>query len=522
MVQLPRWQAILVVAICALGTLLMIPTFLSKDTLNSLPGWFPKHQITLGLDLQGGSHLLLEVDVNAILEEDLAAILDQVRTSFRQAQIGYRNLAVRNKAVEFELVDPASADAARNALKDIRAGNDIQSDGARFTIRPTEVNIRDRQRAAVEQSIEIVRRRIDETGTAEPLIQMQGRDRIVVQLPGVNDPERIKRLLGKTAKMTFHLVDPNTPRVPAGTPAPPGSLALPPDKADGPEAGFNYVVRKKVEVAGDRLVDAQPTFQNNEAVVSFRFDSVGAKKFADITRQHVGEPFAIVLDDKVISAPVIREPILGGSGVISGSFTPQSAKDLAVLLRAGALPAPLVVLEERVVGPSLGVDSIKGGLLAGYVAAVLICIFMIGAYGLLGLFACIAMVFNIVLIGSALALMGSALTLPGIAGIILTMGMSVDANVLIYERIREETRNGRSPVSAIDAGFKRAFGTIVDSHLTTLFPSMLMFGFGSGPIRGFAVTISIGVIVSLYTAIMITRLLVVQWLRRSRPKALVL
>jgi preprotein translocase subunit SecD len=283
-----------------------------------------------------------------------------------------------------------------------------------------------------------------------------------------------------------------------------------------------YFVRRRVEVAGDRLIDAQPSFQNNEAVVSFRFDTVGAKKFGDTTQQHVREFLAIVLDNKVISAPVIREPILGGSGVISGSFNAQSAGDLALLLRAGALPAPLLVLEERTVGPSLGSDSIAAGEIAGAVAWVLVCAYMIAAYGLFGVFACVALLFNILLIGGCLALLGAALTLPGIAGVILTIGMAVDANVLIYERIREETRNGRTPVSAADSGFKLAFGTIVDSNLTTLFPALLLFGFGSGPIRGFAVTISIGILTSMFTAIMLTRLMVVIWLRQGRNKVIAL
>jgi preprotein translocase subunit SecD len=520
MVHISRWQSILILTVCLVGILLLTPSFISQRTLNTLPDWFPKAQVSLGLDLQGGSHLLLEVDTKAIIDEDLNSMVESARTALRQAQVGYRNLGVRAGAVTFDLVDPVDAQKARDSLKDLRTGNTLDVDGSLVTLKPTEQSILDRQRSAVEQSIEIVRRRIDESGTREPNIQRQGRDRIVVQLPGINDPERIKRLLGKTAKMTFHLVDQNTPRVPVGTPAPPGSMVLPPDKADPAEGGFNYVVRKRVEVAGDRLVDAQPTFQNNEAVVNFRFDSVGAKKFADITRQHVGEPFAIVLDDKVISAPVIREPILGGSGVISGSFTPESAKDLAVLLRAGALPAPLLVLEERTVGPSLGADSINAGLLAGYVSLALVCAYMAVSYGLFGMMANVAVIVNLILVGACLSVLQASLTLPGIAGLVLTIGMSVDANVLIFERIREETRNGRTPVAAVDAGFRRAFGTIIDSNLTTLFPAMLMFGMGSGPIKGFAVTISLGIITSMFTSVMLTRQFVILWLRHWRPKTI--
>ncbi len=524
MVHIPRWQHILIVAVCLLGTLMVVPTFLGREALNQLPGWMFKRHITLGLDLQGGSHLLLEVDINAIVEEDTNTLLDSVRTNLRQAQIGYRSLGIKEKSVEFELTEALLEGKAREALSDLRSAVTIEVlDGARFRLRYPDSYILERQRAAIDQSIEIVRRRIDETGTAEPIIQRQGRDRIVVQLPGVDDPERIKRLLGKTAKLSFHLLDVSAPQATPGMVAPAGTMILPSDQM-GPDGkpGTMYVVKRRVEVAGDRLVDSQPTFQNNEPVVSFRFDTLGAKKFGDTTQQHTREFLAIVLDNKVISAPVIREPILGGSGIISGNFTTQAAKDLALLLRAGALPAPLLVLEERSVGPSLGADSIDAGLLSGYIAAALVCAFMIAAYGLLGAFACVAMFCNVALIGAILAALGAALTLPGIAGIILTMGMAVDANVLIYERVREETRNGRSPISAIDTGFRLAFGTIVDSHLTTLFPAMLMFGFGSGPIRGFAVTISIGIVVSLFTAIMVTRLLVVLWFRHARPKTILL
>jgi preprotein translocase subunit SecD len=520
MVHIPRWQSILVILICVLGTLVMIPSFLGHATLESLPDWFPKRQVSLGLDLQGGSHLLLEVDTNAILEEDLNAVLESARSGFRQAQIGYRNLGIRDKAVSVELTDAADIERARKTLQGLSAGALVQNDGPLFTVRSTDVSIIERQKSAVDQSIEIVRRRIDETGTREPIIQRQGRDRIVVQLPGVDDPERIKRLLGKTAKLTFHLLESSQPYAQPGLAPPPGTMVLPSDHPDAAGKSTQYVVRKRVEVAGDRLIDAQPSFQGNEAVVSFRFDGAGARKFGDVTQQHTGEYLAIVLDGKVISAPVIREPILGGSGVISGSFTTQSAKDLSLLLRAGALPAPLLVLEERTVGPSLGIDSIEAGQLSGWIAFTAICAFMIASYGLLGVMADVALAVNMILIGAALALLQASLTLPGIAGIVLTIGMAVDANVLIFERIREEQRGGRTPVSAIDAGYRRAFGTIIDSNLTTLFPAMLMFGFGSGPIKGFAVTITVGIITSMFTSVMLTRLMVVVWLRRWRPSAI--
>jgi protein-export membrane protein SecD len=375
----------------------------------------------------------------------------------------------------------------------------------------------------LEQSIEIVRRRIDETGTKEPTIQREGSDRILVQLPGIDNPEHVKELLGKTAKMTFQLVDTSiSPEDARRGRLPPGDDILPgiddARHAGGPKQ--EYVVQKRIMVSGDSLTDAQATFQNNEPVVSFKFDSNGGRRFGDATKANVNKPFAIVLDGKVISAPVIREPILGGQGVISGSFTTQTANDLALLLRAGALPAPLTILEERTVGPDLGADSIHAGTLASLVGVILVVAFMLVFYGLFGAFADIALFFNLCLMMASLSLLGATLTLPGIAGIALTMGMAVDANVLIYERIREEVRGGRTLLSALEAGFARAFGTILDSHVTTLVAGALMFWLGSGPVKGFAVTLCLGVLTSLFSAILVTRLQIVTWVRRTRPKAI--
>ena len=372
----------------------------------------------------------------------------------------------------------------------------------------------------VEQAIEIVRRRVDELGTREPTIQRQGSDRIVVQVPGLDDPERLKDILGKTAKLTFHLLDPNTPRAQPGTAVPPGARLLSSDDSDATGNTIHYVVRKRVEVSGDRLIDAQPTFDQGQPVVNFRFDTVGGKKFGDTTSKHVGENLAIVLDNKVISAPRIRTAILGGSGIITGSFTVQSANDLALLLRAGALPAPLLILEERTVGPSLGADSIAAGQMASVIGIVLVVAFMFASYGRFGAMADLALLINMALIAAALSMLQATLTLPGIAGIVLTIGMAVDANVLIFERIREEVRGGRTPISAVDAGYRRALTTIIDSNLTTLVAALLLFGLGSGPIKGFAVTLSIGIMTSMFTAIMVTRLMIVTWLRRVGPQAL--
>ncbi|HYD29693.1 MAG TPA: protein translocase subunit SecD [Azospirillaceae bacterium] len=523
MVHFAKWKIVLVIASCLLALLYAAPNLLDRQTVasleRSLPSWLPTKTISLGLDLQGGSHLLLEVDVKSVLRERTNAIIDSARGDLRQAQIGYTDLGVESDALVFNVRDPAKRDEARELIRKI--DRDLQvsvSETGRIAARFTEEAVTRITRQAVDQSIEIVRRRVDETGTKEPTIQRQGEDRVLVQLPGIDDPERVKRLLGQTAKLTFRFVDETTS--PADAQAgrlPPGSELLPSVDA---AAGRFLVVKKRVMVSGDTLVDAQPSFQDGRPVVSFKFDSIGAKRFADATRDNVGRAFAIVLDEKVISAPVIREPILGGAGQISGNFTVQSANDLALLLRAGALPAPLNIIEERTVGPGLGADSIEAGKIAGYVGTVLVVAFMLASYGLFGVMANVALAFNIAMIFAALSILQATLTLPGIAGIVLTIGMAVDANVLIFERIREETRAGRSVISAIDAGYARAFTTIIDSNLTTLIAAVLLYMFGSGPVRGFAVTLAIGILTSMFTAIMVTRLLVVNWLRRTRPKAI--
>jgi preprotein translocase subunit SecD len=523
MLRFPSWKIALILGICLVGFVLSLPNLFPREQMQRLPDWLPHDQINLGLDLQGGSHLLLEVDIRAVVEERLETLVDDIRSILRPARIGYRGLGVRGDAATLTLTDPADAGEAVALLDDLnpnplaRELEVVEGEGGRIEARLTESAVRELQDSAVRQSLEIVRRRIDEVGTREPTIQRQGEDRILVQVPGEKDPESIKRLLGQTAKLTFHLVDLDTPlqQALAGN-LPPGSMLLPSTE----EGQGQIVVRKRVEVSGESLVDAQPTFQQNEPVVSFRFDSAGGRKFGNVTREHVGELLAIVLDDKVISSPRIREPILGGSGVISGSFTVQSANELAVLLRAGALPAPLEIVEERSVGPDLGADSIAAGEIAGIVALVLVMGLMSFYYGLFGVAACVALLVNLVLIMGVLSALQATLTLPGIAGIVLTIGMAVDANVLIFERIREEVRGGRSPISAIDAGYREAMRTIIDANLTTLIAAVLLYAFGSGPVRGFAVTLGIGIITSMFTAISLTRLMVVSWLRRTRPAVL--
>jgi len=535
MLYFAPWKVVLIVLICAAGVIFSVPSFLSRDTAEGLPGWLPHRQVNLGLDLQGGSHLLLEVDVGAVIRERLDSVVDSIRDTLRKKNIGYRGLGVENGAVVLEVREPAKHEEALAAIRELATplslnpltgfsgGRDLDVVPAaegRIQVRLTEPAIQERSKAAIDQSIEIVRRRIDEVGTRESNIQRQGKDRILVQLPGEQDPERVKRLLGKTAKMTFRLVDTTVgPEDAAQGRLPPGSEVLPSDSKSADRAE-RFVVQKRVMVSGDTLVDSQATFDRGQPVVNFKFDSVGARRFADATRANVGRPFAIVLDNRVISAPVIREPILGGTGVISGSFTTQEANDLALLLRAGALPAPLNVIEERTVGPALGADSIRAGLISIAVATVLVFIYMGLAYGLFGLFADVALLVNLALTLAVMSLLEATLTLPGIAGLLLTLGMSVDANVLINERIREETKLGRSPMAALEAGFKRAYATIVDSNLTTLLKMVLLYVFGSGAVKGFAVTISFGIVTSMFTATVLVRLMIVAWLRRVRPKVL--
>ena len=519
MLYFANWKVLLICGVCLLGVLLSLPNLFTPAQLAWLPSSLPHKQVALGLDLRGGSYLLLEVDVAAAQTEQLNGIIDSVRDALRNAKIGYKNLNVENNAIVFAITDADRIEDARAALSKIDPSLtlDIGSDGAskmQFSAQATD----QRRSQAVEQSIEIIRRRIDETGTKEPTIQQQGQDRILVELPGVDNPEHVKALLGKTAKLTFQLVDASSTVEQARQGhMPPGDEILPAaDTAHGGQTA--YLVKRRVMVGGDTLTDAQATFQNNEPVVSFRFDTAGARRFGDATRENVGKPFAIVLDNKVISAPVIKEAILGGSGIISGSFTVQSASDLALLLRAGALPAPITILEERTVGPDLGADSIHAGAVASIVGVALVVVFMFLFYGLFGLFADVALFFNLCLMLGALSLLGATLTLPGIAGIALTMGMAVDANVLIYERIREELRSGRTMLSSLEAGFTRAFGTILDSHVTTLVAGILLYWLGSGPVKGFAVTLSIGVLTSLFSAILVTRLEIVSWLRRWKPR----
>lgn len=513
------WLAATYVAVIVLGILTALPNLLSPATLDRLPAWFPQTHVSLGLDLKGGSHLVLEVDAAALAEERLQTLVQDARKLLRTADISTSSIRRVRDTVTVVLTDPAMRDRATTELR--KLANAVGLGGATsdldvkvvgegtLALTLTEAGLLDRRNAAVGQSLEIIRQRIDQVGVSEPTIQRVGADRILVQLPGVQDPARIRQLLGSTAKMSFHLLAEE-----GGS----RSGVTPLKDAEGRV----YPVLDRVELAGDRLTDARVGFdpRTNEPLVSFRFDNAGATRFAEITKANVGHPFAIVLDDKVLSAPVIREPITGGSGQISGSFTVQQANDLAALLRAGALPAKLTVIEERTVGADLGGDAIRMGVTTGLAGFALVVSFMLLLYGAWGLLANLALGLNVVLTFAALSLLGATLTLPGIAGVVLGVGLAVDANVLINERIREETAKGRGAFAALDAGFRRAYSTIVDSNVTSLIATVLLFWFGSGPVRGFAVTMGLGIVISMFTAVSVVRVLMVAIVRTLRLKTL--
>lgn len=529
MLYFTRWKALGIILTALVVCLCAVPNFFPESQVKTWPAW-AQRRLVLGLDLQGGSYLLLEVDSNYVKKEKLDQVRDDARRVLRDAKIGYTGLNARNDAVEVRISRDTDLPTALSKLRELSQplGGLLGSSGQRSLevsdaggglIRLTvpQAAITERIRQTIEQSIQIVERRVNQLGTVEPVIQRQGTDRILVQVPGLQDPTRLKELLGKTAKMEFRMVDTSvSPDQAQQGRVPPDSELL--MSASTPKTP--YVVKKQVLVSGGDLTDAQPGFdqRTGEPIVSFRFNTSGARKFSQATTENVGQPFAIVLDNEVISAPVIREPITGGSGQISGSFSVQSANDLAILLRAGALPAPLTVIEERTVGPGLGQDSIEKGELAAYVGSILVIVFMLLTYRLFGVFANIAVAINVAMIFGLLSLLNATLTLPGIAGIVLTVGIAVDSNVLIYERIREELRGGRNAISAIDAGFKRALATILDSNITTFIAAAVLFYIGTGPVRGFAVTLGIGIITTVFTAFTLTRLIVAWWVWWKRPQ----
>jgi len=509
MVRIEKWKAILVILVCAMGFLYAAPNVVGASAQNwmseNLPGWAPSKTINLGLDLRGGAHLLYDVDVDVVFDERAELMVSDARKELREAKIGYRRIGKLPQGLRVTLREADDLSVARKiiAATDPNLLVSVKDDGLTIEATLNEMAVADLLTQTINQSIEIVRRRVDELGTTEPSIARQGERRILLQVPGAN-AEDLKRIIGKTAKLSFHLVSGEAGGV--------STRSLP--LADNPTQ--DVPIQRRAMITGEMLSGAQPAFdQGGQAVVSFRLNSAGAKRFCDVSRSNVGKPFAIVLDNEVISAPVIREAICGGQGQISGGFTVQTANELALLLRAGALPAPLTVMEERTVGPSLGADSVQAGKIASIIALSLVLVFMFISYGTFGAYADVALVVNVALLFAILSGLQATLTLPGIAGIVLTVGMAVDANVLIFERIREERAAGRSILSAIDAGYSRAMTTIIDSNLTTLIAAIILFSFGTGPIKGFAVTLGVGILTSFFSAIMVTRLLVIWWLRRA-------
>ncbi len=527
--QFSPFRTAVIAIVALLGILFAAPNFFPEEVVATWPAVVPKQQMVLGLDLRGGSHLLLQVNREGIVSERIKELRRDARSKLANENGIGNIITTGTDSISIELTDPtqrAAASATLQTLQNVISGSLFavggvpelafsESSDGKIVITLTPEGINERMSSLVSQSMEVIRKRIDELGTTEPSLQRQGADRVLVQVPGFGDSTRLKDIISRTARLTFHLVHPTMSAAQAEAQGvPPGYLLLP--SADG----GNELINENVELGGESLVDSQPAFdqQTARSVVSFKFDTRGAIVFGEVTSKNVGKRFAIVLDNQVITAPVIQQAITGGSGQISGSFTPQTANDLAVLLRAGALPASLDVVEERSVNASLGADSIRGGMLAGIISGITTISFMLVAYGLFGAFANIALVLNVVLIVGLLSMLGATLTLPGIAGVVLTMGMAVDANVLIYERIREERAAGKSVISSIEAGFERAMSAILDSNVTTLIAALVLFFLGSGPVQGFAVTLALGIMTTLFTAYFVTKFVVATWYRWRRPK----
>lgn len=512
MLKVPLWKKILLAFVVVFSIIFSLPNFVTSVSSDNLK------KVNLGLDLRGGAHLLLEIDFDSYFLEKTEWLREEVRTVLRQNNIGYMNLLRDGDNIKFLLRSENKSEALKAAFSDNINDINISIKKDKVEISYSDIFVAGAKKKLLEQSVEIVRRRVDETGTKEPLIQPQGTNRIILQVPGIKDPEGLKRILGKTAKLTFHMVHPTTPYANISLAyIPNGYKIVPLDEGD--DVKVNYIISKKIEIAGESLTDARANYINGEASVNFKFDSLGAQTFGNITANNIDKLFAIILDDKVISAPVIREPIHGGSGVISGNFTLESATELALLLRAGSLPAPLNIIEERTVGPTLGHDSIVAGKNAILIGLLFVVISMLYIYRLFGVFANLALLLNILLLLSFLSIFQATLTLPGLAGIVLTVGMAVDTNVLIFERIREESKHAKKTIYAvIDNGFSSAFKTILDSNITTLLAAFMLFNLGSGPVKGFAVTLIIGILTSMFSAITFTKSLMIIWIKRSKTK----
>lgn len=514
MIQVSRFQIFIIIVVCLYGVLYSLPNVVNHDTrqwmVENLPAGFPKQTVNLGLDLRGGAHLVYQIDIDKVFTERSEQMAQDLRSRLREKEIKHKPIRSLDRGMQIMLENGEDANTVRSAIRsnDTRYVIDTSADGLTIDVAMSDAQVKEIEGQVISQVIEVVRRRVDEMGTTEPIIQRQGEDRIIIQAPGANS-EELRRIIGRTAKLSFHLLGNQEQRSAA-------DMTIP----FAENAGEKITVKRRSVLTGDMLETANTNFdQNGDTVVSFRFNALGARKFCDVTKNNTGQPFAIVLDDTVISAPRINEPICAGSGQISGKFSTQEAADLALLLRAGALPAEMQVVEERTVGPSLGSDSVAAGTKAGIAALIIVIIFMGFSYGLFGLMAGFALLFNVALIMAILSCLQATLTLPGIAGIVLTIGVAVDANVLIFERIREEFKSGRSVVSSIEAGYDKALTTIIDANLTSLIAGLILFLVGTGPIKGFAVTLAVGIVTSYFSAIMITRLLVILWLgKKVRPK----
>lgn len=522
MLKVEKWKVALVTLVCSLSVIFALPSLLSMSGVQKNFSFLPASKMSLGLDLQGGVSLLFEADGDKYVREQYENYAEDIRAELRKAKVSFKNISSDGNGIKIDTIEGGDVGAVRYAIENLVADFNIEETTGSLQLAFKSDLLRKKKLGLIEQSIEIVRRRVDATGTVEPVIQRQGEERIILQVPGVSDPEKLKELVGKTAKMTFHLVA--SPEDSAGYSIqnpPPGTFYAVYENPEDKNKNSGLFIKRRVLISGENLTDAHASFdQMNRPAVTIRFDSLGARKFGEITTENVGKPFAIVLDGKIISAPVINEPIMSGSAIITGMMTVDKANELAMLLRAGALPVPLKVVEERTVGASLGMDSIEAGKIAALVSVVLILVFMVLYYSLFGLFSSICVVFNLTITVAVMALIGSTLTLPGIAGIILSLGMAVDANVLIYERIKEEVRNGKTIYSAVDSGFRRAFVTIFDSNITTLIAALILFVLGSGTVKGFAVTLAIGIVASMFTAIMMNRIMVYWWMVKKRPKVL--
>ena len=508
----PLWKATLVILVISLAIIFTLPSLLYKENSNN---WFFDNKINLGLDLQGGSYLLLEVQTEVLMQEELNNISDSIQLIARGLQTNIINIISEEDEIQLRFSNNDKLEEIREKFKNNYRNVNVTIKNNTMKIAINEIFKKNIKESAIKQSLEIVRKRIDESGTKEPLIQRSGKKRILLQLPGIKDPERIKELLGTTAKLTFHMVDDEDTISLKANRAPFGKIIV----ADFYNPEIKYLVEKKSRVGGENLVDAKASFDPQEGhAVSFRFDTTGAQKFGKATSENVGKRFAVILDGVVITAPVINTAITGGSGIITGNFSSQEAADLSVLLRAGALPAPLSIIEERSVGPGLGADSIASGKIAAIIGMICVCIFMILIYGVFGLLANLSLIANLFIIVSLLGTIGATLTLPGIAGIVLTIGIAVDANVLVFERIKEEANKTTSALEAVKNGFDKALSTILDANITTLIAALLLFVFGSGPIKGFSITLSLGVLASMFTAIMFTNFLIYLWFNFSNKK----